>query len=250
MKIFAGWVWSGGFRIWFWDLKKKRILDLRSSGYSDIFNKDLREIRQYGQNKWNFFKKIFAKICYLLLAPLLFHYLLFKREGIWQNIVPLMALFFLVLAVSTAIDFLKPRFKHKIVRQWHACEHKLIHLLSKALKEESGRSLTIENLKRAGRTHLFCETSNHILFVMVILACYVIVLLVPAEYSGAVPMMIIYLGMIKLVSILFVSMFLSLFVGILAQYFFFTAKPTEEQFEETVRVGKEFMKEYKTFYKN
>lgn len=118
---------------------------------------------------------------------------------------------------------------YKVARQWHACEHKVIRLFEKKLE------LNLKNLKKMRRVHLRCGDSpvgeylfEKVIVIFIFVAAYLVSLyFMRLDFSFG-------LALIGIVAVILIIIW-----GLIA-YVFTTAKPTEKQLEETLRVAKEF----------
>lgn len=242
MKILSSSAWSDGFEILFWDIRNKISFNVKSKKYLSQQQNRLSILE--------FLKEIFYWFRWFVIIPLILYCLFLWKENIGRNTVALGALFLFILTLSTAATHLRPMVQSKKARQWHSCEHKVVNLLKQILGKGSARVLTTEDLGDMGKTCLNCTTAIHIFFTLAALLLFIIALMIPIEHYVLKFGLIGYLGFRKCFLILLIFVMSSLLIITLLQYFFFTVKPTEEQLKETVRVGKEFMRKYKAFYKN
>lgn len=240
MRIFNGSACSNGFWVSFWDVRRKISFYVKSKEYSSP-RLNIRE----------FFKQVFFWFRWLVAIPLVVYFSFFWQEDIWKNLVSLGALVLFVLTLSTAITHLRPMVQLKKARQWHSCEHRIANLLKQILKKGSIEDLTVENLKVMNHTYLGCLTAFHLFFVLAALLLFVVILAAPVEYYDLlISGLIKYLGLRKCVLILLIFFLSSWLIITLLQHLFFTAKPTERQLKETIRVGKEFMRKYDQILNN
>lgn len=243
MRFLNGAARAGGFMISFWDVRRKVSFYVESKGYSHPQRDKL--------NVSEFFKEIFFWFRWLVAIPLAVYFSFFWQEDIWRNIVSLGALVFFILTLATAVTHLRPMFQSKKARQWHNCEHKLLNLVKHILSRGSGEDLTIENLKAANRICLNCLTTFHIFFVLTALLLFIIILVVPIDFHDLLMYgLIIYLGARNCFLILLIFFLSSSLIISLLQYLFFTAEPTKGQLEETIEVGKEFLRKYNQILNN
>ena len=104
----------------------------------------------------------------------------------------------------------------RIEREYHACEHKVIHLII------CGSEITLSNLARMPRTAFACGTTTPVGLSWIIFTI-AIGILFPSWYM--------VLGFI-------ICPFLCLFLSWFVQFFFTTAEPSEERLEESLAVAK------------
>lgn len=213
----------------------KRIVDHGSAnnGGFKIWNKNIIiESKGYKTGKWMYRSIFIARIsfffafsCLLIIA----HFWIIKGENLIVNLFSVICLIVVALIISRLGQrVLESLLGYKKIFQWHACEHKVIHLINKNLP------ITFENLRKMKRISLECGT-----FIFT-LGCSVAMLFYLAfnqsqivRYTGQQ----VFYWIFAILLIMSVIFFLP---SIIFQYFISTAEPTEEQLEETLRVAKEF----------
>lgn len=150
---------------------------------------------------------------------------------IWNGIFRFCLSMILLVILDLCIYGAFACFLDKEFRRWHACEHKVIHLINKT------PDLTLENLRKMKRLHGNCGSLLFALITLTLLGEYLLLTL-----TGGI---INYLW--DIVCIVCLAGFLSFFgLGLLSQYLLFTAEPTEEQLKEALRVAKEFVEKLNT----
>lgn len=235
LLAFASAEWSKGFRILFNDKKKNIVIIADSKEF-------LAEDSTPSSPTINWRKKIFHLFCFLAPLFLVVHCLFFLKGHILADMVSLLTLALFVW--SSAALIIKTKRVDLATKQWHSCSHKLIILLNKLIKQNSFQNLTAVNLAKQRRVHWGCAVTIEVFFPLAIFGMYLLCIAVPPQFLGIFPGFYLYFGLFKVIlgTLMF---FIVLFVlSLLVQFFFWTATPTEEKLEETLRVGKEFLKKY------
>jgi uncharacterized protein YqhQ len=114
----------------------------------------------------------------------------------------------------------KLRWQKKETREYHACEHMTIALLT------SKRTLTLENLQKMSRASLGCSTTSHMILAIVPLALFTCVCV------GWNNLLIGALGVVLPFVITLISWIVQLFVA--------TASPSEKKMREAIEVAINF----------
>ena len=121
--------------------------------------------------------------------------------------------------------------------QWHACEHKVVHLLNKEL------DLTMENLKRMSRLHPYCGTQWASLLMLILMGEYSLLVFTRMSFENGLLLLVI-----------FVLLYLFYLVSgcriiILPLQYLSTREPTEEKLREALLVAQEFKSKFEELYK-
>ncbi len=234
MTILNGTSWSKGFIVLFYYRKARISIRAESKEFS-ADNPDFSLI--------NFRKQIIHLFRLLLPLFLLAHCLFFWKGNIVADLILLIILTIFIRSSVALIITLR----HVVLtaKQWHSCEHKLIGLLKKIIRKNSVQDLTVYNLARQLRMNWACGTTMHVFFPLALFLLYVVGVLMPVKFLLIPFGYHLYFGTPTVILgaiIFFVVLFIASY---LVQFFFWTAKPTQEQLEETIRVGKEFIEKYK-----
>lgn len=186
-----------------------------------VQSKNYDEKNSFGKS----FEKKFGFVFYLLVI-----FSFFAHGVLFWGKINIFRFFFAIvfLFIFNAFIFvLFIAFLDKEYRRWHACEHKIANLLNRGLE------LTLENLRNISQLHSKCSSQLGFPIILALAGEYLILTLTKINILSS----LLYVLCLILFLYLFIAYLLS--AGLPFQYLL-TKKPTEEQFQEALRVAKEF----------
>lgn len=197
--------------------------------------------KNYRRNKLELRLPLIVWIVFLIFYAFLVagHFLITKEREITIDFFSVIVLsLFMINILGLINDFVEFFGGTSKCLQWHACEHKVIRLLDKNLP------LTLENLKKMKKEHLWCGTLIRMLILVTMPVYYffgfnihqfkTFKIFIDRFFNGSVTT-ILYFCIVVLIVFLLCQLASWLF-----QHFINTIEPTEEQLKEGLRVAEKF----------